>query len=810
MPLFLIETASHSQHIHGFKVIFHEPNANNIVQNVQKTLDRENKPNIVYLGPHQHSYEYKFKEQCIAYFARNFETLAHVDTQVLPWKAPNEIKKITDTLADWCKQTNDCTSIKGLVLHSFSILKHLHRHGFTNEMLQDDLMIENIDDLKTPIIVVYNPHESVLLLLRKAKSKKLATDILLGFHDVKLFILLFHDVLTNSGIKLIPLVVTDDKVNSGKPDCALCMNHVLSEKELTHTGTYNTWWVERETYFETQYKGEIDEGVSKNFPAKLIGVLAATLLYPHCIPKFTNKQHTHHHMEDLAVLLTPEQMDVYYSQDKHILIKGGFGCGKSIIAAAILQNISESLKEDEKLYYICYDQKSELLNQMMIKDNDKKVTPFCNKDGLELSAIIEYITETERTNKVNLVVDEYDGEGLDEAEADRLNSVFSGPLKESFVVLIAQPIEKERVINNIPQKKNKFSKLETMKKYDLTLNMRNSIEIHELVEATKAVLSEKKTVFINPKARSKKSKKESFWENPITNEIVSTPEHSQKPELERKLEFKGGLSEENSGTSKMGLDEAHAVIGLRTLDGEGGDTTESKFVYALVDKTGHKINTKKPVLFALGDEEEFCKNVSLIAIFKKVLTISSKHVVLHFDTETNAIPNVLRFAFEHYSKIPKKITTKYQEFESSKESILVCSYPTFRGLEHPIITVLIDRDIYFLQHYLVEILARCTSELYMILLNNSSTLTKVTTDWKTKELVNQWKTKIFQKDIQREDCVVDNVVDKDKNENLIAATFKSGYYKTLKEAWKGLSASEDNTIATSIEQRAKETIDLKR
>ena len=57
-------------------------------------------------------------------------------------------------------------------------------------------------------------------------------------------------------------------------------------------------------------------------------------------------------MEDLAVLLTPEQMDVYYSQDKHILIKGGFGCGKSIIAAAILQKISESLKEDEKLYML--------------------------------------------------------------------------------------------------------------------------------------------------------------------------------------------------------------------------------------------------------------------------------------------------------------------------------------------------------------------------------------------------------------------------------------------------------------------------
>ena len=38
-----------------------------------------------------------------------------------------------------------------------------------------------------------------------------------------------------------------------------------------------------------------------------------------------------------------------------------------------------------------------------------------------------------------------------------------------------------------------------MKTYDLTLNMRNSIEIHEMVEATKEVLKEEKTVFIHPK-----------------------------------------------------------------------------------------------------------------------------------------------------------------------------------------------------------------------------------------------------------------------------------------------------------------------
>ena len=37
---------------------------------------------------------------------------------------------------------------------------------------------------------------------------------------------------------------------------------------------------------------------------------------------------------------------------------------------------------------------------------------------------------------------------------------------------------------------------------------------------------------------------------------------------------------------------------------------------------------------------------------------------------------------------------------------LVCSYHIFRGLERPKITATADRDIYILQHYLLETLAR--------------------------------------------------------------------------------------------------------
>ena len=43
-------------------------------------------------------------------------------------------------------------------------------------------------------------------------------------------------------------------------------------------------------------------------------------------------------------------MEIRYSKHEHIIIKGG--SGKTIVAAAILRKISDSLKNDEKLYHI--------------------------------------------------------------------------------------------------------------------------------------------------------------------------------------------------------------------------------------------------------------------------------------------------------------------------------------------------------------------------------------------------------------------------------------------------------------------------
>ena len=130
-----------------------------------------------------------------------------------------------------------------------------------------------------------------------------------------------------------------------------------------------------------------------------------------------------------------------------------------------------------------------------------------------------------------------------------------------------------------------------MKVYDLSWNMRNSIEIHKLIEATKKVLSGVETVFIHPDDKKTGdqliSRKESVEEDPITNKFLSAQEDPHELEFEVQRE----QSEESSGNFKIELDEAHAIIGLPMADNTYGNITVSSFSYAKVEKTGHQINT---------------------------------------------------------------------------------------------------------------------------------------------------------------------------------------------------------------------------
>ena len=227
----------HIDKIDGYQIFTHNPQAKDISDAIHEILVNKNTNIKIKLSPIEQDNieETSFEKQCVKYFEENFETLATEAPLVLPTKEPEKFKEIVKTMKHWCRKTNKLSSIKGLVLHSFSILRHLQHFGFTSEAIKDSLKIEEFSGAS--IIFVYNLQKNVVLLIRNAESQDLANDIRLGLDDLKMFMLLFNDKLKKSNLKLISLVVTD-QAPGFELKCSNCMNNVLSLEEFKDLATF--------------------------------------------------------------------------------------------------------------------------------------------------------------------------------------------------------------------------------------------------------------------------------------------------------------------------------------------------------------------------------------------------------------------------------------------------------------------------------------------------------------------------------------------------------------------------------------------
>ena len=298
----------HIDQIDGYQAFAHNPKAGDISDAVRNILVSKRTNIKVKLNPIQQDTveETKFEERYTTYFEENFETLVAEAPLILPCKEPEKFKEIVKTMEEWCKKTNKSSSIKGLVLHSFSVFRHLEHFGFTRQALKKNFKIREFSD--TPVIIVYNPQENVLLLIRTAEEKNLTTDIKLGLDDLKMFILLVNDKLKDSKMKLISLVVTD-KEHDFEIKCLNCINNVVSLEILKDPTMFEIWWEEKATYFEKETVENINSGFINSFLAKVSGAVAAAFIYGKYIPTMTYK--SDEQIENLAVLLTREQMELF-------------------------------------------------------------------------------------------------------------------------------------------------------------------------------------------------------------------------------------------------------------------------------------------------------------------------------------------------------------------------------------------------------------------------------------------------------------------------------------------------------------------
>ena len=748
---------------------------------------------------------------CEDYFELYFKTQAKEEPVVLPEAVPNNLKKIVDTMNQWCQDTNEYFYLKGLVIHSFDVSKYLEEwfcHKFNKEKLRKDLDIQHFPT--TPFIVVYNPQAKVIFLIRTSVKEELRKEIELCSTDMKMFSLLFGDELKCNNIKVISLLARDTEID-GHLKCEGCKHSIVSVETLESINLFELWWHKHASHFQVKNASEIDEHQVEGFSAKFIGFLAAAQ-YFYLLPTFT--KHSGEQMEHALIMLTREQKRILNSDVKHLILYGPFGSGKSVVARKKLQMLLEELetnKKGELVYFVCYDTRSALLTEL---ESSPFVRVHSNKEGKKLSDIVNQILK-ETNNNVNLIIDEYDGEDLDKQEAEILNEVFEKKFQKAVVFLVVQPMEKVRALSKKgkieSQEKNMFHLLK-MEKVELRLVMRNSVEINNLIWVTQSFLEKQQTIYRPESKKERSQKNKEKYNNLIhrfskrsVNQSTSEESQARSEDIEREVNF-----HQSKPLGQFGVDEAYGFA--KTPRGYKSDRKKivNTFAYKGSGITGHKVNSGYPELYEMVVYNEkrhsFEKLLALVSILKKLgIKISdsnNKHVILHFDTTTDEIPKPLENAFK-YLLIQNKVTSNYKDFnDSSKDkSILVCNFPTFRGLEHANVAIIIDQDIYNVQHYLVEAMARCTIKLAVVVLQRSEAISQITGEWKDRnkneQLIDEWKIEIKAVGNMEPNFKID------KNLNVIMINCSSKDHEKMR--FKFDQYKEDN-FGANFQEKAKELL----
>ena len=803
---FFLENICHSQEQFSYEVFGHFSVADNVIDSCCKLVaDTAVKTAIVFVGAEKVKYckTSELQNECLKYFERYYKVLAMDEPLILPSVIPTKFTKIFETMRRWCQTTQESDHVKGFVLHSF-LIKDLYLKMYNDKLdgLRQKLNIEDFPS--TPTITVFNPKEMIFFLIRIEENDDVETEIKLCGAELKILLLLLGDELKNTGIKVIPLVVTDKESK-----CTHCRKYLVLRQNIENFSSFMAWYEQKSVDFEITSADNFEKKKTNEIFAKVVFCMGATKISG-IFPAFTTNRETL--MKGALFLLTPEQLNILHSEEKHIILNGPYGSGKSIIGRTKAKMIAEQLPDNELLYYISNDRRSALLTE--IERNNPKIKIYPDKEEQKRIKLSDMIKEILKINKMesqhkknnksekklNLIIDEYDGEKLDRREADALNDIINIEYKKTFqdavILLIAQSMKKERRANDNLSDSNRFDLLENMKRKTLKIVMRNSMQIHNLLEVTKEFLENVATRY-ELQVKEKENLQQENNENQTKqekdtnkNKESTAMQQSTKPVLGRLKDSETTLESSLAefGAFNLELDEAFDFARVPQAADDNESQIENSFKYEKAAHVGHRVESALPIVFELCSyDNEFQKILSLAAVFKNLnidsITANCKHVLLHFNVNNDiSWLGFKLFDLKYNTEVTNKVTNSYNDFKenASCKYIFVGNFRTFRGLEHSRITILVDRNIYSLQHYLVECIARCTTYLSVILLGNHSNLNSIIQKWREgiggKPLIE-----IRQIIVNKERKQPKNVDTREK-ERIIIDTF-SHEYQTLQQTF---------------------------
>ena len=290
----------------------------------------------------------QWKNKCKSYFNRYFKTASII-------LVPSNSDTIMDTLGFLCSDSKS----RGFVFKNYDIAKHLEFLGYDKSSLIAKLgKLEGTQMSKNISYIAYVEQKNAIFICEKVDK---GTDIHQCLKNiatmVKYFLTLYNTEIQGSGVTIVGLLITEDEKQGKLVKCSFCRLFSPSYKDFESLTTFKDVWSSI-----SSYEGWWDLSNPKK-QNKLFNDLAAEILcfmapYEKSLPALTDDKSQQ--FKRTYLLFTRQQMNIYFSDAKHVIIQGSYGSGKSMLGLKKLELILENCRQDEKIVYINFDSQSKL------------------------------------------------------------------------------------------------------------------------------------------------------------------------------------------------------------------------------------------------------------------------------------------------------------------------------------------------------------------------------------------------------------------------------------------------------------------
>ena len=557
---------------------------------------------------------------------------------------------------------------------------------------------------------------------------------------VKYFLTLYSREIQESGVTVVGLLIRENGKQGELVGCSFCRLFSLSRKDFESPTTFKSFWSSIENY-----EGWWDLANPKK-QNKLFNDLAAEIscymaLHEKNIPALTDDKSQQ--FKQTYFLFSHQQMNIHFSNAKHVIIQGSYGSGKSLLGLKKLELIWENHRPNEKIVYINFDSKSKLHDLMeknvkeyvgisprniksinrienTLQSSDRLIYLWHNSAGENLSAILQETARLTTSANYHLIIEEYDGETLTHDEAAKITTlVKDGDLMESNIILLAQPLMKNRSWSignkNYEKETGMFHELNSaFKIVKLEAVFRCSNEICEITKSTQNFVRNKESVFqteLSFERRQQSGGNEKLMVSP--NALGSN-----YSDLETATNEKGTSNAENDHA--MDLDQAFKRSAPLQNINAAENKIVSNFGFLCDPKQGVDIKGIKPNLFDFSDIDlvSDIAVISLASVLKKSIDRNKMLTVLYLTDEQ---PKLLTMAIQLFTELDKRFSCTddiKKCLYKKKQSRMIFSsiFRSVNGMEFDHVVIVVSQSEYYLKYYIPLAISRCTYDLTFVLL----------------------------------------------------------------------------------------------